>query len=99
MDTGTRSLLKAFRADGRLVDRRMRLLHGLGQQLDGFGDGPELAAEGDLLTRPRLQDDVEPLGQHLPALIHGDAEANELVRLVRPPHAKVEAAVREDVDE
>ena len=77
----------------------MRLLHGLGQQLDGLGNGPELALVGDLLLRPGLEDDVEALGQHLAALVHRHAEADELVRLVGAADAEVEAAVREDVDE
>ena len=77
----------------------MRLLHRLGQQLDRLRDGPELALVGDLLLRPGLQDDVEALGQHLAALVHRHAEADELVRLVGAPHAEVEPAVREDVDE
>ena len=82
VDAGARRLLEALRADGRLVDGRMRLLHGLGQQLDRLGDGPELALVGDLLLRPGLQDDVEALGQHLAALVHRHAEADEFVRLV-----------------
>ena len=77
----------------------MRLLHRLGQQLDLLGDGPVLALVGDLLLRPGLQDDVEALGQHLAALVHRHAEADELVRLVGAPHAEVEPAVGEDVDE
>src|SRR5262249_51870511 len=53
MDTGARRLLKALWADGRLIDRRMRLLHGLGWKTHRVGAGPERAAVGELLLGAR----------------------------------------------
>ena len=97
--THPRRRAEALRRNARLVDRRMRALHGLGQDLHGFADLPELAVVGDLLLGPGADDDVEALVVHPAAVLHRQVEAEELVRLVGAPGAEQQPPARQHVDQ
>ena len=93
-----RGVLDALLAHADLVDRRMRLLHRLGDHAD-VGDLVVLPLERKRLPGPRARQDLQRFLESLPVLVLRHAVAAELGGAVAAPHAHVESALRDDVDE
>ena len=76
----------------------MRPLQGLGDHAHVV-EREEAPRVAEALFGPRAAHDLDGLVEALAALLLGHAVSGELGRAVAPPHAHVEPAVRDDVDE
>ena len=93
-----RRALDAVVAAAHLVDGRVRPLPGL-RDHPRLADRVEAPLVGEPLLGPGLEHDVHGLVEALAVLLLGHVVAPELGRAVAPPHAHVETALRDDVDQ
>ena len=93
-----RRVLDPVLGDAHLIERRVRPLQGLGDHAHVV-EREEAPRVAEALFGPRAAHDLDGLVEALAALLLGHAVSGELGRAVAPPHAHVEPAVRDDVDE